>query len=70
MIKQSVILQSPFGFFTLRANLVTSLNLKKQFHPFYVLTLLTNFSVVTALLPIIMKLNINLKSLKSECVIT
>ena len=47
------------------AKLVTFLYLKEVFHRFYVLALFTNFSVAAAMLPILAKLNV---ILRSECV--
>ena len=51
-------------FFRLSARLVTFLHLKTKFHRSYVLALFTNFSVVAAMLPIMAKLSV---ILKSEC---
>ena len=44
------------------AKLVTFLHLKIEFHRSYILTLITNFSMVVAKLPIMAKLNVILKS--------
>ena len=49
------------------AKLVTFLHLKTKFHHFYVLALFTDFSAVVAMLPIMAKLNV---ILRSECVNT
>ena len=54
-------------FSRLSAELVTFLHLKTKFHRSYILALFTNFSVVAAMLPIMTKLNL---ILKSECVNT
>ena len=54
-------------FSRLSAKLVTFLHLKTKFHRFYILALFTNFSAVAAMLPIMAKLNI---ILRSECVNT
>ena len=54
-------------FSRLSAELVTFLHLKTKFHRSYILALFTNFSVVAAMLPIMTKLNV---ILKSECVNT
>ena len=51
-------------FSRLSARLVTFLHLKTKFHRSYVLALFTNFSVVAAMLPIMAKLSV---ILKSEC---
>ena len=50
--------------FQTSARLVTFLHLKTKFHRSYVLALFTNFSVVAAMLPIMAKLSV---ILKSEC---
>ena len=50
--------------FQTSARLVTFLHLKTKFHRSYVLPLFTNFSVVAAMLPIMAKLSV---VLKSEC---
>ena len=54
-------------FSRLSAKLVTFLHLKTKFHWSCVLALFTNFSAVTAMLPIMVKLSV---ILKSECVNT
>ena len=54
-------------FSRLSAKLVTVLHLKTKFHRFYVLALFRNFSAVAAMLPIMAKLNV---ILRSECVNT
>ena len=46
----------------LSVKLVTFLDLKTKFHSYYVLALFANFSVVAAILPIIAKLTVILKS--------
>ena len=51
----------------LSAKLVTFLHLKTKLHRSYVLELFTNFSVVAAMLPVMEKLSV---ILRSECVNT
>ena len=50
--------------FQTKCKIVTFLHLKTKFHRSYVLALFTNFSVVAAMLPIMAKLSV---ILKSEC---
>ena len=49
-------------FSRLSAKLVTFLHLKTKFHRFYILALFTNLSAVVAMLPIMAKLNVILRS--------
>ena len=49
-------------FSRLSTKLVTFLHLKTKFHCSYILALFTNFSVVAAMLPIMAKLSVTLRS--------
>ena len=60
-------MQYPIFFSRLSAKLLTFWHLKTKFHRSYVLALFTNFSVMAAMLPIMAKLSV---ILRSECVNT